>query len=386
MPWKRIVPVLLLSLAVLGVSRPAASQSIDDAWALVDTCAELEAFKQRYGLNNRFAGSYAARARLLRCSARPPVRPPPPPPPPTSPQRPKKPPPPPPPQEAPLKARVYVDQSGHGDARTVTEALRKVRTNGEIVVRPGVYTEQLEIYASVTIRGEQDSAKRLPVIQAPVRKAAVVNVMSGQVRLENLHIRATADLPLALYVKAGSLTATSVSTEWAPSTNTPLRNLGTVQIETDEPVLLERVDLGPGAKATLVLIDARNVTVVGSRIRQPSGEGVIARQSVVSFIRTEIDAPEKALVAYNGSTVQMEFMLIRGAAGGPPPLSVLGDATVTIQSSVVCVSGGQAWFTADRRAGLSAAGVFNAEGLLISQSATDADYSQSAQAACRGAP
>jgi hypothetical protein len=144
-----------LVLALPGTARA----SIDDDWALINSCAKLRAFQAKHGTRNRYASHVTTRARQLGCRTPSPPTPPTPPPPPQlfggSRDRDRKRP---------------VDRSGTGsqanakqdyvmlapsggDASDLTTALRMVKPGGLISVQPGRYVVTGQIGEGVRIEG-----------------------------------------------------------------------------------------------------------------------------------------------------------------------------------------------------------------------------------------
>jgi hypothetical protein len=165
-----IVAALVLSLAAVQQG------SIDDDWALVNSCARLSSFRSRWGERNRYSGFYAQVSRRLRCSAparegdrtgRDPVR-----------RR----------DEGPATRRpatparpsrletVVLDASGGGDAATLAAALDRVADGGTIVVRPGSYSSSAVISRAVVLRGIPDSGGALPILESRAPDGAALQI------------------------------------------------------------------------------------------------------------------------------------------------------------------------------------------------------------------
>src|SRR5207245_2520824 len=97
----------------------------------------------------------------------------------------------------------FVSPGGRGDFRSITEALRSAEPGARIVVRPGVYREQLVVDRPVELVGEGDLNDVM--LLAPSGPCLVV--AGGDVSLGGLTLRSRSgdDLTATLNVSAGRL-------------------------------------------------------------------------------------------------------------------------------------------------------------------------------------
>ncbi len=387
MLWKRVILAVLVSLSVAFQAAPTASRSIDDDWALVNSCEKLQSFKVRYGSASRFAGYYAKRARDLKCPAPTPPKPQIKIPPNLSVKPPRKLPPRA-PIYKPLPLEIIVDQAGRGNTTSLAAAIDVIPEGGVITVYPGTYTEKILINRSVTIRGVKDATTgQYPVIQASsTTPVGTVSIVSGDVRLESLTLRATGSVPLALLVKGGSLSALQIKTEWKPQPQgLAASGFGTVQIETSAKVVLNRLDVGAGGQAAIVALGAKNLTINDSIIRNPNGTGLVGSNADIWVNRSSFETPTWAVFVQGASSASLEDVVLRSGTGAAPEgLAAEGTSTISMHSGIICVGANQSWSLANPPATITSINVYNALGDLISPTRGKVDYSGFAKTYCSG--
>jgi stage V sporulation protein K len=100
------------------------------------------------------------------------------------------------------RGRLVVASDGSGDFSSIAEALKRIEPCGLVIVRPGVYAEELNLTQPVELAGEGD--RMLIWIETPVRNGLAIRVACERAALTNLSIRAKGAGGVALALGGGS--------------------------------------------------------------------------------------------------------------------------------------------------------------------------------------
>ena len=244
--------------------------------------------------------------------------------------------------QAPFRHAVELDPSGHGDARTIADALAMVEDGGVIYVRPGRYRGSLQITKPVTIVGSRMAGDQ------PVFESMTINT-AGDVRLEAIEIESAGELS-ALRIDGGevslvdcTITASALGRDNGSMTGAITATGGDIQISGGA--------IGPGGDAAVLAYGTANVTIVrGARIDGRAGYGLFAtsraRLSVSdSRISGRIAAAthQQARISLRGNTVigtPAESVLV---VNGNAPSDITGNRIFVLLNGELAGASSHNW-------------------------------------------
>jgi hypothetical protein len=166
--------------------------------------------------------------------------------------------------------QIVLDAAGGGQARTFSDALARVATNGTILIRPGRYEEHVEITRSVTLIGDPAAAMSRPLI------VGAVVVRSGRVAIRDVNIQSVA-YSSPFYVSGGVVDLRN-SRIWFEAELPPAGWSGTDQFAvsiTGGRVGITDALLGPGY-AGVIAITGGHIEVTNTEIRSNRSEAIFA--------------------------------------------------------------------------------------------------------------
>jgi len=227
------------------------------------------------------------------------------------------------------------------DASTIQEALSKVKAGGTVTVSGGPYTEHVQIYKSVTIRGE---GPEFTVLQAPGADWTGVTISTDQVQvtLEGLRVTGARRGVHVATGPAAQVTLRNVKVDG--NGNAGSTNVG-IYVEDESTLTLNQVNISETKENHgLSTMQQAKVTLQNSTIAQNGSIGVAADGQTITIENSTIvgntnqgvrlQANIKALIRKNMVTENGTFQGI----------GLFNNATATIEENTIARNGGMGIF------------------------------------------
>lgn len=235
-------------------------------------------------------------------------------------------------------AKGSADQvSVPSDAPTVQEALTKVKAGGTITLSSGTYTEQVQIYQSVTIRGE---GPEFTVLQAPGSDwtGVIVSTDQIQVTLEGLRVTGARRGVHVATGPAAQVTLRNVKIDG--NGNAGSTNVG-IYVEDENTLTLDQVDIFETREnGGLSTMQQAKVTLQNSTIAKNGGAGISASGQTITVENSTVTSNADRGIILSGSikaTIRKNTVTKNGTFQG---IGIYNNAIAMIEENTITGNAG----------------------------------------------
>ncbi len=227
------------------------------------------------------------------------------------------------------------------DASTLQEALNRVKAGGTITLSGGSYTEQVQIYKSVTIRGE---GPEFTVLQAPGSDWTGVTVSTDQVQvtLEGLRVTGARRGVHVATGPAGQVTLRNVKIDG--NGNAGSTNVG-IYVEDDSTLTLDQVNISETKENHgLSTMQQAKVTLQNSTIAKNGAIGIAANGQTITIENSTIIGNTNQGISLQANIKAMIRKNTVAENGTFQGVGLFNNATATIEENTITRNGGTGIF------------------------------------------